>query len=109
MDAILSVGTNPLLAVHQTSEFHPDNPVSKLRPKKPLISSTDDSVLAVTQMLASKRGDASLIVSNEGGLAGIVTDTDITRRLVAKSLTAASTSVSAVMTPNPAMTASSMR
>ena len=75
--------------------------VSKLRPKKPLISSTDDSVLAVTQMLASKRGDASLIVSNEGGLAGIITDTDITRRLVAKSLNAASTSVSLVMTPNP--------
>jgi len=76
-------------------------PVSKLRPKKPLISSTDDSVLAVTQMLASKRGDASLIVSNEGGLAGIITDTDITRRLVAKNLNAASTSVSLVMTPNP--------
>eukprot|EP00526_Cylindrotheca_closterium_P028713 CAMPEP_0113623274 /NCGR_PEP_ID=MMETSP0017_2-20120614/11965_1 /TAXON_ID=2856 /ORGANISM="Cylindrotheca closterium" /LENGTH=1666 /DNA_ID=CAMNT_0000533203 /DNA_START=23 /DNA_END=5020 /DNA_ORIENTATION=+ /assembly_acc=CAM_ASM_000147 len=76
-------------------------PVSKLRPKKPLISSTDDSVLAITQMLASKRGDASLIVSNEGGLAGIITDTDITRRLVAKNLNAASTSASAVMTPNP--------
>jgi len=75
--------------------------VSALRPKKPLISSVGDSVLSVTQMLASKRGDASLIVDDEGGLAGIITDTDITRRLVAKHLDAASTSVSKVMTPNP--------
>jgi hypothetical protein len=50
-------------------------PVSKLRPKKPLISSVDDSVLSVAQMLTSKRGDASLVVSKEGGLAGIITDT----------------------------------
>ena len=76
-------------------------PVSKLRPKKPLISSSNDSVLSVTQMLASKRGDASLVVSDEGGLAGIITDTDITRRVVAKHLDPSDTSVSRVMTPNP--------
>jgi CBS domain-containing protein len=75
--------------------------VSKLRPKKPLVCSACDTVLSVTQMLASKRGDASLIVSEEGGLVGIVTDTDITRRLVAKQLDASSTRVSNVMTPNP--------
>eukprot|EP00980_Cylindrotheca_fusiformis_P023370 scaffold10429_cov126-Cylindrotheca_fusiformis.AAC.1 len=78
-----------------------DRPVSKLRPKKPLISSVDDSILAVTQMLASKRGDASLVVSGEGGLAGIITDTDVTRRVVAKHVDPASTSISAAMTPNP--------
>ncbi|OEU09579.1 CBS-domain-containing protein, partial [Fragilariopsis cylindrus CCMP1102] len=78
-----------------------DRKVSSLRPKKPLISSVGDSVLSVTQMLASKRGSASLIVNDEGGLAGIITDTDITRRLIAKHLDAASTSVSKVMTPNP--------
>jgi signal-transduction protein with cAMP-binding, CBS, and nucleotidyltransferase domain len=75
--------------------------VAKLRPKKPLVSSVGDSVLSVTQMLASKRGSASLVVNNEGGLAGIITDTDITRRLVAKQLKASSTSISKVMTPNP--------
>jgi CBS domain-containing protein len=57
------------------SETKEVRPVSKLRPKKPLISSVNDSVLSVTQMLASKRGDASLVVSEEGGLAGIITDT----------------------------------
>jgi CBS domain-containing protein len=48
-------------------------PVSKLRPKKPLVSSVNDTVVAVTKMLASKRGSASLVVDDEGGLAGIVT------------------------------------
>jgi len=75
--------------------------VAKLRPKKPLISSVGDSVLSVTQMLATKRGSASLVISDEGGLAGIITDTDITRRLVAKQLDSSSTSISKVMTPNP--------
>ena len=75
--------------------------VKKLRPKKALLSSANDSVLSVCQMLSSKRGEASLIVNDEGGLAGIITDTDITRRLVAKQLDASSTNVSKVMTPNP--------
>ncbi|KAG7356863.1 cystathionine beta synthase domain containing protein [Nitzschia inconspicua] len=78
-----------------------DRSVSKLRPKKPLVSSINDSVLSVTQMLSSKRGDASLVVNSEGGLAGIITDTDITRRLVANQLDASETRVSEVMTPNP--------
>ena len=84
------------------SKLHGDSrQVAKLRPKKPLVSSVGDSVLSVTQMLASKRGSASLVVSDEGGLAGIITDTDITRRLVANQLKASSTSISKVMTPNP--------
>ena len=77
--------------------------VSKLHPKVPLISSVGDSILSVTQMLmlASKRGDAALVVKESGALAGIVTDSDITGRLVAKHVDAASTSLSTVMTLNP--------
>jgi signal-transduction protein with cAMP-binding, CBS, and nucleotidyltransferase domain len=78
-----------------------ERPVSKLRPKKPLISSEDDNILSMTQMLANKRGDASLVVNASGGLAGIITDTDITRRVVAKDVDAASSTVSIAMTPNP--------
>ena len=78
-----------------------ERPVSKLRPKKPLISSADDTILSVTQMLANKRGDASLVVDVSGGLAGIITDTDITRRVVAKDVDAASSAISFAMTPNP--------
>jgi signal-transduction protein with cAMP-binding, CBS, and nucleotidyltransferase domain len=87
--------------INKLQSLEEDRAVSKLRPKKPLISSVDDSVLSVAQMLARKRGDASLIVSDEGGLAGIITDTDITRRLVARQLDASKTCVSEVMTPNP--------
>ena len=52
-------------------------------------------------MLASKRGDAAIITDQSGGLAGIITDTDVTRRVVAKQLPASSTRVSDVMTANP--------
>jgi CBS domain-containing protein len=75
--------------------------VSKLRPKKPILQNDSDSVLAVTQTLASKRGDAAIILGNNGGLAGIITDTDVTRRVVAKQLSPSSTLVSSVMTANP--------
>ncbi|KAL7425414.1 hypothetical protein ACHAXH_000006, partial [Discostella pseudostelligera] len=76
-------------------------PVSKLRPKAPNVCTTDDSVLAVAQMLASKRGDAAIITNSDGELAGIMTDTDVTRRLVAKKLPAATTRITDVMTANP--------
>ena len=78
-----------------------ERPVSKLRPKKPLISNINDTCLMVCQMLANKRGSASLVIGVDGNLAGIITDTDVTRRLVAKELDAAVTNVSNVMTPNP--------
>ena len=77
-----------------------ENPVSKLRPKKPLIGNSDDSILSVCQMMCEKRSDAALIVGEDGGLAGIVSDTDIVRRVVAKHLDH-SCSVDGVMTPNP--------
>ena len=86
----------PMLA-----EAADERPVSKLRPKKPLISGSSDSILAVTQMLASKRADATIVVDDSGTLAGILTDVDITRRVVAKSMDPSATSASVVMTPNP--------
>jgi len=75
-------------------------PVSKLRPKKPLIKGSDDSIVDVASFLAAKRGDAALITDSNGGLAGIITDNDICRRVVAQSLDTKE-SVSAVMTANP--------
>ena len=78
--------------------------VQKLRPAKPLISYTDDSILSVAKMMASKRGDCALIVDSKGGLAGILTDTDIGRRVVARHVDPSSAEVSEVMTPNPSFT-----
>ena len=49
-------------------------PVSKLRPKAPTIAQEGDTVLAVAQLLTSKRGDAAIITNFTGALSGIVTD-----------------------------------
>jgi len=84
-----------------STSFTNSRPVSKLRPKAPMISQTDSTVLAVAQLLASKRGDAAIITDQSGGLAGIITDTDVTRRVVAKNLPASTTCVADVMTANP--------
>jgi len=72
-----------------------------LRPKKPQISSVDDTILAVTKKLASNRSNAAILLDSNGQLAGIITDTDITRRVVAKGLDTTKTCISVVMTPNP--------
>jgi CBS domain-containing protein len=61
----------------------------------------NDTVLSVTQMLASKRGDASLVVNDAGGLAGNITDTDINSSIGCNAPRCCSTSISKVMTPNP--------
>ena len=78
-----------------------DKSVAKLRPMIPHICKTNDTILAVTQMLKMQRGSACLIVNNDGTLAGILTDTDITRRVVAKYIDPATTSVAEVMTRDP--------
>ena len=104
--SIQSAGVTSATGTHRSKKYAPEKqvdsrPVSKLRPKKPLISTESDSILTVTQMLANKRGDASLIVDEGGALAGIITDTDVTRRVVAKHIDPSSSNVSTVMTPHP--------
>jgi CBS domain-containing protein len=78
-----------------------EKPVSKLRPKAPLTLSDDTTLLAVAEVMASKRVDAALLVSPEGVLSGIITDNDITRRVVAQFLDPMITYASAVMTADP--------
>jgi CBS domain-containing protein len=78
--------------------------VSKLRPKKPILGNSNDTVLACLQLMKSKRGDAALIVDDSGSLAGIITDVDCCRRVVAKNVDPASTRVSEVMTESPTCT-----
>ena len=54
-------------------------------------------------MLASKRCDATLVMGPglHGGLAGILTDVDVTRRVVAQNLDVGGTCVEEVMTKSP--------
>ena len=89
------------ISANVINEAKDERPVSKLRPGKPLISKSSESVLDVAQMLAKKRGYAALITNNSGTLEGIITDKDITRRVVARYMDPSSTIIANVMTENP--------
>ncbi|KAF0720636.1 Aste57867_150 [Aphanomyces stellatus] len=75
-------------------------PVSSLRPTPAQTISDQASVHECCQLMRSKQTDAVLVVGADGSLAGILTDNDICRRVVAAKLPAMSTRVSQVMTPN---------
>jgi signal-transduction protein with cAMP-binding, CBS, and nucleotidyltransferase domain len=83
------------------SQSGPERPVSRLRPKKPVTCKDTDNVQIVAELMANDRSDAALLVDRQGALTGIVTDNDLTRRLVAKFLNPAETSISKVMTKGP--------
>ena len=78
-----------------------DRPVSKLRPKPPILVVDTSSVADVCRTMSSSRADAALVVSSSGELRGIITDNDVTRRVVSVGLDPVSTVVSEVMTSNP--------
>jgi CBS domain-containing protein len=78
-----------------------DKSVAKLRPTSPHLCKVDDSILSAARLLKMQRGSACLVVNGDGSLAGILTDTDITRRVVAKHVDPATTAVSLVMTRDP--------
>ncbi|CAN0012333.1 unnamed protein product, partial [Phaeothamnion confervicola] len=75
--------------------------VSALRPKKPVVQPLQASVQAVAKAMAENRTDACLIVDELGRVVGIMSDNDITRRVVGAGLDAATTPAEDVMTPKP--------
>ena len=78
-----------------------DRPVSRLRPKTPITMLDTDTIFAVSEAMASRRADAALLVDGRGQLSGIITDNDITRRVVAQFIDPLITCVDSVMTKNP--------
>ena len=75
--------------------------MSKLRPKSPLTVLDSASVLEVAQAMAAARTDAVLLVSERGGLMGILTDNDVAKRVVSAAVDPESTAVREVMTKGP--------
>ncbi|MFN9999766.1 MAG: CBS domain-containing protein, partial [bacterium] len=75
-------------------------PVSKLRPKAPLTVSDRVSIVEVCELMASKRVDAALLVNSRGELSGILTDNDVTRRVISKFIDIKS-AAKGVMTKQP--------
>jgi hypothetical protein len=63
--------------------------------------SDSSNLQAVAEEMASKRADAALLTGANGQLSGILTDNDMTRRVVSQYLDPTSTSVQDVMTKNP--------
>jgi CBS domain-containing protein len=78
-----------------------ERPVSKLRPKPPITMLDTDTIHAVAEAMASRRADAALLIDSKGQLSGIITDNDITRRVVSQFVDPKITCVDVVMTKNP--------
>jgi signal-transduction protein with cAMP-binding, CBS, and nucleotidyltransferase domain len=78
-----------------------ERPVSKLRPKPPITMLDTDTIFAVAEAMASRRADAALLIDSKGQLSGIITDNDITRRVVSQFIDPKVTCVDAVMTKGP--------
>jgi len=79
----------------------PSRPVSKLRPDKPLVLAATTSVAAIARVMVERRAAAVLLTGKDGALNGILTDTDVTRRVVANELSSEETLGADVMTANP--------
>lgn len=76
-------------------------PVSKLRPSKAVTILDTFSVADAAKEMGHSHTDAALVISREGVLKGILTDTDVTRRVVALGNDPHFINVCDAMTPNP--------
>ncbi|KAJ3271848.1 hypothetical protein HDV01_006133 [Terramyces sp. JEL0728] len=75
--------------------------VSSLKPAPAIIIIETAKIIQAAQLMAAKRIDAVLVVSEQGDLVGILTDKDIAFRVVADGLDVRTTVVSDVMTADP--------
>ena len=75
--------------------------VARLRPEAPLVLEAATPIAAVCRAMAARRTDCCLLTSKVGALAGVVTDTDVTREAAAEGLDLDATPVAAIMTANP--------
>ncbi|RHZ24368.1 hypothetical protein DYB37_002234 [Aphanomyces astaci] len=78
-----------------------NRPVSKLLPPPATTVLATISVREAAIAMKSEKADSALVVSREGGLLGILTDTDVTRRVVALGNDPESITVEEAMTANP--------
>ena len=76
--------------------------VTMLRPRPGLLLDGNQSVSEAARKMQSANTDAALVVSISGELTGIVTDTDVTRRVLSKHLDPSTLRICDVMTAKPA-------
>ena len=75
--------------------------VGELRPKPALVLSPDSTIASAAAKMQAGNADSGLVVSPEGGLVGILTDTDVTRKVVAAGVDPTGVVVASVMTASP--------
>ncbi len=84
-----------------------DDRIAVLGPAEPICLRETATVREAVQAMLARRQACVLVVGAEGRLRGIFTERDVLTRVVGRGLDAASTPLSAVLTPNPeALTAS---
>lgn len=77
--------------------------ISRLHPDAAVLITANSTVAQLATLMASKRSDVAVIMgaSRSGPPDGIVTDHDITRKIIAEGLDPHLTQVYEIMTPNP--------
>ena len=75
--------------------------VAELRPRNGLALDMTLTITAAAKKMVASGTDCALIISAEFGLEGIITDTDVTRKVIAPGLDPDTTLVSDVMTAKP--------
>ncbi|KAG9406978.1 cytochrome c oxidase subunit 1 [Aphanomyces cochlioides] len=80
--------------------------VARLRPAKPVTIEGHITIVEAAQVMKKNRTAAVLVVSSNGTIEGIISDTDVTRRVIGMKLDPATTTVSSVMTRQPRCVAS---
>ena len=87
---------SPLLAADKSRT------VMMLRPRTPLLLDGTQSVSSAAKKMHDMNTDAALVIDVTGKLTGIITDTDVTRRVLAKGLDPNRAKVNDVVTLSPA-------
>uniref|UniRef100_K3WV91 Uncharacterized protein n=1 Tax=Globisporangium ultimum (strain ATCC 200006 / CBS 805.95 / DAOM BR144) TaxID=431595 RepID=K3WV91_GLOUD len=83
------------------AEHEKSRTVAQLRPSKVLTVTESSTVNELSRLMGRGQADCVLVISDDGLLTGIITDTDLTRRVVSENKPVETTLVGDVMTRNP--------
>jgi len=95
-----NMGRSGKKTVRKSSKFY-NKTVSSLKPSQAVILPENAKVLEAAQMMTAKGIDCVLIINDENMLSGIITDKDLSFRVVAEGRDVNTTCLKEVMTPNP--------
>lgn len=79
----------------------PPGTVLSLMPSDPLLCKYSVTAYEAAQLMSAKRENCVLVADDNGSLSGIFTAKDLAFRVVGCGATASTTSIDAIMTPNP--------